>query len=226
MFFFDLGLILRVITAPNSAFSQIRDNHEKYFAQSIGLLIFTSLLGVLVMLPFLMMPLDESYFERLDDTEDLRNLPTEGTDVIFSVGLAILNGLIGAVLIFFIGKKLGGNADWKKVFSVLFHTHVVAIPMIIIISILIFLMWSSLTSIEPNYILNPDANNEEIWSEVAPLLGYVALLLIVAIGFMVWLLVITIKAVKIVHGFETGKAFGLVILAGIITTIITIPFGF
>lgn len=226
LFFFDLGLILRVITAPNSAFSQIRDNHEKYFAQSIGLLIFTSLLGILVMLPFIMMPLDESYFERLDDTEDLRNLPTEGTDVIFSVGLAILHGLIAAVLIFFIGKKLGGNADWKKVFSVLFHTHVVAIPMIIIISILIFLMWSSLTSIEPDYILNPDVDNEEIWSVVGPLLGYVALLLVVAIGFMVWLLVITIKAVKIVHGFETGKAFGLVILAGIITTIITIPFGF
>lgn len=226
MVYFDLDLILRVITSPNSAFSQIKDNHEKYFAQSIGLLIFSSLLGVFIMLPFIMMPLDEAYFEGLDDTGNMRSIPTGGADVIVSVGLNILNGFISAVLFFFIGGKLGGNANWKKVFSVIFHTHVVAIPMIIIISILIFLMWSSLTTIEPDYILNPDVNDGEIWSSLVPMLVYVALLAIVAIGFMVWLLVITIKAVKIVHGFETGKAFGLVILVGIITAIFTIPFGF
>ena len=49
---------------------------------------------------------------------------------------------------------------------------------------------------------------------------------IVGIGFFVWLIVIIVKAVKIVHGFETGKAFGLVVLVMIITTIVTIPLSY
>lgn len=223
---FDLGLILRVITSPNSAFSQIRDNHEKYFVQSIGLLIFSSVLGILIVLPFVTMPLDDAYFESIDNTGNMNSLPSGETDVIWSVGLSILNGFISAVLFYFIGKKLGGDANWKKVFSVIFHTNVVAIPMIIVISILIFFMWDSLTLIEPTYIFEPDVNNEEIWSTLVPLLGYVALLAIVGIGFFVWLIVILVKAVKIVHGFETGKAFGLVVLVMIITTIVAIPLGY
>ena len=220
---FDLGLILRVITSPNSAFSQIRDNHEKYFVQSIGLLIFSSVLGILIVLPFVTMPLDDAYFENIDNTGNMNSIPSGETDVIWSVGLSILNGFISAVLFYFIGKKLGGDANWKKVFSVIFHTNVVAIPMIIILSILIFFMWDSLTLIEPTFIFEPDVNDEEIWSTLVPLLGYVALLAIVGIGFFVWLIVILVKAVKIVHGFETGKAFGLVVLVMIITTIVAIP---
>ncbi len=223
---FDLGLILRVITSPNSAFSQIRDNHEKYFVQSIGLLIFSSVLGILIVLPFVTMPLDDAYFETIDNTGNMNSIPSGETDVIWSVGLSILNGFISAVLFYFIGKKLGGDANWKKVFSVIFHTNVVAIPMIIILSILIFFMWDSLTLIEPTYIFEPDVNNEEIWSTLVPLLGYVALLAIVGIGFFVWLIVILVKAVKIVHGFETGKAFGLVVLVMIITTIVAIPLSY
>ena len=223
---FDLGLILRVITSPNSAFSQIRDNHEKYFVQSIGLLIFSSVLGILIVLPFVTMPLDDAYFENIDNTGNMNSIPSGETDVIWSVGLSILNGFISAVLFYFIGKKLGGDANWKKVFSVIFHTNVVAIPMIIVISILIFFMWDSLTLIEPTFIFEPDVNNEEIWSTLVPLLGYVALLAIVGIGFFVWLIVILVKAVKIVHGFETGKAFGLVVLVMIITTIVAIPLGY
>jgi hypothetical protein len=169
------------------------------------------------------MPLDDAYFENIDNTGNMNSIPSGETDVIWSVGLSILNGFISAVLFYFIGKKLGGDANWKKVFSVIFHTNVVAIPMIIILSILIFFMWDSLTLIEPTYIFEPDVNDEEIWSTLVPLLGYVALLAIVGIGFFVWLTVILVKAVKIVHGFETGKAFGLVVLVMIITAIVAIP---
>jgi hypothetical protein len=226
LYSFDLGLILRVIISPNSAFSQIRDNQEKYFAQSIGLLIFSSILGILIVLPFVMMPLDDAYFEYIDDTGNMNSIPSGETDVIWFVGLSILNGFISTALFYFIGKKLGGEANWKKVFSVVFHTNAIAIPMIIILSILIFFMWGSLTSIEPTYLLEPDVNDEEIWSSLVPFLGYIALVAIMGIGFFVWLFVILVKAVKIVHGFETGKAFGLVVLVMIITTIVTIPLSY
>lgn len=226
MYSFDLGLILRVIISPNSAFSQIRDNQEKYFAQSIGLLISSSILGILIVLPFVMMPLDDAYFEYIDDTGNMNSIPSGETDVIWFVGLSILNGFISTALFYFIGKKLGGEANWKKVFSVVFHTNAIAIPMTIILSILIFFMWGSLTSIEPTYLLEPDVNDEEIWSSLVPFLGYIALVAIVGIGFFVWLFVILVKAIKIVHGFETGKAFGLVVLVMIITTIVTIPLSY
>lgn len=223
MYSFDLGLILRVITSPNSALSQIRDNEEKYFAQSIRILIFSSALGVFAILPFVMMPIDSVYFEEFDDFNS--SIPSEEIDVILSVGLSILNGFISAVLFYFVGKKLDGDTNWKKVFSVIFHTHVIAIPMTIILSILIFFMWGSFTSIEPSFILDPDVNDEEVMSVMGSFLGYVALVAIVGIGFLAWLFVLTIKAIKIVHGFGTGKAFGLFVLVTIITWIVTIPLG-
>ena len=108
-----MGLILRVITSPNLAFSQIRDSQEKYFVQSLGLLIFSSALGVFIVLTFVMMPLDDAYFEYIEDSGNMNSIPADGTDVIVSVGLSILNGLISAVLFFFIGKKLDGNTNWK-----------------------------------------------------------------------------------------------------------------
>lgn len=223
---FDLGLILRIFTSPNLAFSQIRDNEEKFFAQSIGLLIVSSALGALVMLPFVMMPLDERYFEDISGEEMFdTGFPMDESDVVISVGLGIFNGFVAAVLFFFIGKKLDGNKNWKKVFSVILHTHAIAIPMVIILSIVIFLMWDSFTSIDPSFLLNPQADEEEIFLKLGSFLGYVALLAILGIGFFVWIFVVTIKAVKIVHGFDTGKAFGLVILVMIITSIVSIPFG-
>lgn len=219
--YFDPNVILRVITAPNSAFTQIRDNEEKYFAQSIGLLVFTSILGALMLIPFIMIPLDEAYFEGVDDA----NFPTDNTDVILFVGINILSGFISAVLFYFIGKKIGGNTNWKKVFSVIFHTHVPLIPMSVILSILLFLMMDSIASIDSSLFIEIDEDEEQILSLVGPMLGYVGLFVIVAIAFVAWIFVVSVKAVKTVNGFGTAKALGLIILVMIISSIVTAPFG-
>ena len=219
--YFDPNVILRVITAPNSAFAQIRDNEEKYFVQSIGLLIFTSILGALLLIPFIMIPLDEAYFEGVDDA----NFPTDNTDVSLFVGINILSGFISAVLFYFIGKKIGGNTNWKKVFSVIFHTHVPLIPMSVILSILLFLMMDSIASIDSSLFIELDEDEEQILSLIGPMLGYVGLFVIVAISFVVWIFVVSVKAVKTVNGFGTAKALGLIILVMIISSIVTAPFG-
>jgi len=223
---FDLSLILRVITSPNSAFSQIRDNEEKYFAQSIALLIISSILGGLAVLPFVMMPLDDAYFE-FEGTENIDNtFPLEDSAVGLSIGSSILSGFVSAILYYFIGKKLDGNTNWKKVFSVIFHIHAVVIPITIIMAILLFLMWGSFTSIEPSILLDPNIDEEDVFSLLGSFIGYVILLAILGIGFVIWGLIVTIKAIKTVHGFGTGKAFGLIILVGIITSFVSIPFSF
>ena len=226
MAFFNLSLILRVITSPNSAFSQIRDNEEKYFVQSIVLLIISSLIGGLTVLPFVMMPLDDAYFE-FGGTENIDNtFPLEDSAVVFSIGSSILSGFFSAILYYFIGKKLDGNTNWKKVFSVIFHIHAIMIPITIIMTILLFLMWGSFTSIEPSILLDPNIDEENVFSLLGSFIGYVILLAVLGIGFAIWGLIVTIKAVKTVHGFGTGKAFGLIILVGIITLLVSIPFSY
>jgi hypothetical protein len=124
-----------VITSPNLAFAQIRDNEEKYFAQSIALLIVSSILGALAILPLVIIPLDDAYFE-FEGTDDIETgFPLEESAVALSFVSTVLSGFVSATLYYFIGKKLDGNVIWKKVFSVVFHVHAVVIPITIIISL-------------------------------------------------------------------------------------------
>ena len=119
--------------------------------------------------------------------------------------------------LYYIGKKFGGNKNWKKVFSVFFHIYVPVIPMMVVMSVLVFFMWSSLAEIDPSYLMSPEIDEEEALFVIGPILGYVGLVT-AAIAFMVWIIVISVKAIKIVDGFETGKAFGLLILVMIISS--------
>jgi len=224
-FSFDLNVFLQVITAPNSAFAQIRDNEERYFASSIGVFLIASVIGLLVIAPFVMMPLDDAYYETFEENDIDVDIPTSGSDIVLFVGISIITGIISNVLFYFIGKKLGGNTNWKKVFSVMFYAYVPVIPMMIVISVLVFLMWGSLVAIEPSYLMSSDASDDEILSLVMPVLGYASLLVLVAIVFVVWIFIVSIKGLKIVSGFSTAKAFGLVILVMIISSLVTAPLG-
>ncbi len=114
-FSFDPNVILRVITAPNSAFAQIRDNEEKYFASSIGIFFIASVIGLLVILPFVIMPLNGAYYEIFEENDIDVDIPTGGADIVLFVGISIVTGIISNALFYFIGKKLGGNTNWKKV---------------------------------------------------------------------------------------------------------------
>jgi len=172
-----------------------------------------------------MMPLNDAYYETFEENNVDADIPVDWTDAILFVGISIISGIISNILFYFIGKKLGGNTSWKKVFSVLFYTYVPVIPMMMVLSVLVFLMWSSLTAIDPSYIMAPNADDEEIFLLIGPVLGYVGLMAIIAIGFLVWVFVVSVKAVKTVNGFGTAKAFGLIILVMIISSIVTAPFG-
>jgi hypothetical protein len=144
--------------------------------------------------------------------------------MVLAIMIGFLKGIVSFVALYFIGKKIGGNTNWKKVFSVIFHTHVPVIPMMIVISVLVFLMWSSLAEIDPSYLLFPDADEEQVMSAIGPMLVYAILIAVFAIAFMVCIIVISVKAIKIVDGFETGKAFGLLILVMIIASAASVVF--
>ncbi len=224
--FFDFNIILRVFTTPNAAFLYIRENEEKYFAQSIALLIISSIIGGFAILPFVVMPLDEAYFEieGMDDVEE--TFIMEESAIVMSFLSSILTGLVSVALYYFIGKRLDGNTNWKKVFAVVLHVHAIVIPITIIITIVLFVMWDALTSIEPSILLAPGISENEALSLLDDFIGLAVLVAVLGIGFAIWIFILTIKAIKIVHGFGTGKAFGLVVLVAIIVSLISIPFSF
>ena len=87
-------------------------------------------------------------------------------------------------------------------------------------------MWGSFTSIDSSVLLDPNLDEEDVFSLLGSFIGYVMLLAFLGIGFAIWALVVTIKAVKTVHGFGTAKALGLIILVAIITSFASIPFSF
>ena len=217
---FDLNVILRVITSPTFAFEQIRDNEEKYFAQSIGLLVLTSVLSALVLLPFVMIPINDVYFEDVGNED----LPSENIHLMLAIVVGFIKGLVSFASVYLIGKKIGGNKDWKKVFGVLFHTYVPAIPMMIIISAFVFLMWGSFAEIDPSFLMSENVDEEKVLNVLGPMIVYAILVGVFAIAFMVWIIVISVKAIKVVNGFETGKAFGLLILVMIIASLVSIVF--
>ena len=171
------------------------------------------------------MPLDNAYYEIFEENDIDVDIPTDWSNTVLFVGISILSGIISNVLFYFIGKKLGGNTNWKKVFSVLFYAYVPVIPMMLVFSILTFLMWGSLTAIDPSYLMAHDTDDEKIFSLIGPVLAYVGLMLVAAIGFVVWIFVVSVKAVKTVNGFGTAKAFGLIVLVMIISSILTSPLG-
>ena len=178
-----------------------------------------------MIMPFIMMPLDDAYYETFDENNIDVDIPTGGVDIILFVGIGIVTGIISNVLFYFIGKKLGGNTNWKKVFSVMFYAYVPAIPMMIVMSGLMFLMWGSLVTIDPSYLMASAADDEQIFPLVIPVLGYAVLLGLAAIVFFVWIFIVSIKGLKILSGFSTAKAFGLVILVMIISSLVTTPLG-
>ena len=225
MSYFDSSAILGVITSPNATFAKIRDNDEKYFVSSVGIFLIASIIGILVMAPFVMMPLDVAYYEAFEENQVDVDIPAGWPDAVLFVGVSIVTGIISNVLFYFIGKMLGGSKSWRKVFSVIFYAYVPAIPMMLVLSVLMYLMWGSIVGIDPSYLMAPDSDEAEIFSLIGPVLSYAGLMVIVAIVFLVWVFIVTIKAVKTVHGFGTAKSFGLIILVMFITSIITIPLG-
>ena len=109
-------------------------------------------------------------------------------------GLAILAVVAYAGTVYLIGRALGGNKSWRKVLTVLFYASIVGIPAGAVLSL--------------QFLLPPS------------FLG-VALGMMVAVS--IWAVIICVKAVKVLNGFGTAKAFGIMILSEMAQMVWVIP---
>lgn len=172
----ELALALQVITRPNQTFATLRDNEHQYFLPSIAVVLLLA-----------------AVYAGLDSAAP----PIAGqqaTNAAASFGLTIIGIVASAGTLYIIGKALGGNRNWQKVFTVIFYAEVVGIPMVVA-SVLLSLLPLSLQG--------------------------AAFVMMIAV--LVWAVIIGVKATKVLNGFGTAKAFGILILSGLIQLVWLIP---
>lgn len=115
-----------------------------------------------------------------------------------SLGLNALSAIAYAGVIYLSGRVWGGNFNWRKVFTVIFYTYVIEIPAVFVVVTL------GLLNIPLGlYMITPT--------------------LAATVAVVVWMVVITIKAIKVVNGFGTAKAFGIIVLAFMGSAALTVP---
>ena len=196
-----IATILRTLSSPNNAFREIYENGNYYFKHSVFILLIAS---------FFILTLTNlrSSEEGLIPTNEIGYILDPKLQAL-DFGYNILLNFLYVVIIFYVCKKLRGGSYFKKMFSVVSCSF---IPSIIGGAIAhIFLFFPSLVIAEG------------VSSKSA---GSVYLLLIyfgIFLPFSVWSLILSIKAIKIANNFGTAKAFGILILANIITILVLLP---
>ena len=212
---------LRVITAPNSAFAQIRDNDGVYFVWSVCIFALSS---------FLMYAIFSIRYPNVITLEDM----------FLGTGFSLLDGTAVTALIYLIGRLFGGNGNWRKVFSVFFYTYVVVVPILVVVMALTSLggsppalasmsggspMLVPLSMAPLDGVGQPDFAGSGPWPGVMlDRSTSLIIALVVLTALTVWLVVVSVKAIKTVNGFGTAKTFGLLVLANVTYSAAFLPF--
>ena len=185
--------VISVMTRPNQTFREITSYNENYFVFAIAIFALTSF-----------------FFVGYTTEEAVGSLPVneggfvlDATYQIESFMEAILWNMFSIALIFYLGIKFEGNNNFKKVFSAITFA---LIPMLIGGVIMhVFALYPPLVE----NISGIDKESPEFPGLFWPL--YFAYL-----PFVLWSVILSIKAIKVVNGFGTAKAFGVLIISTII----------
>ena len=214
--------------SPNSVFAEIRDNEQKYFAQSIGILVFaTVLLGVLFIPVYMLLTSQiETNFENDDGVVNLSEIKelTNPVEIMVDLIFSLISEIVFIIMLFLVGRSLSGTRSWKKVFSVISHSYVISIPFLAVG--VAFVYFSFFVIIDAMDQQEGDSFQPSSSEYLMTFLG--APFAILIFGFFVviiWNIIVIIKATKVVNGFGTLKAIGILILATLASIAVQVPFG-
>ena len=195
--------IFGILKNPNLTLREICDNDDQYLVSSIIMILLASVFSIDIASE----PLDESIASVSQFGIWMSDDPVYWiTDAIFG----FLANFVLIVIIFIVGKKLGGIGNFKKIFAVMSHA---ILPVVIggtVISAVFFALSSTASDTE---------DETDSAFQYVGMVSYYG----VMIPLSIWSLIISIKALKIANGFETGKAFGIILLASLASTMIWIP---
>lgn len=193
-----IGIIAQILKSPNSAFREISENSGHYFVFSV--IIFAISYGLWLY------PL---YTRQVAAT--IGEIRYEWSAAIYAIETVqiVASPLLGFAVIFYVGKRFGGTLSFKKIFSALSHC---LIPMIIGSAIVILG-----TGIYESIFV--DGNHSSEYDKLASyalvfVLRHDMVFGLIGLSFIVWSVILAIKAVKIVNNFETKRSLGIIMLSG------------
>ncbi len=194
-----LSIISELLKKPNVAFEKISQNPQ-YFKLAVVIFSISVFISSFQQISRL-------FFHSSQDVDAL-NIAY----MIIGFGGIILSHILMIVIIFYVGKIVKGNTNFKQVFSVLsFCLIPIMMGAIIIVSgnlFLPYLMAESTDDLSPSYALDFAGSP-------------IVLLQIVILPFGIWSLILYIKAIKITDNFSTLQAVILVIFTIILIQLIS-----
>ena len=195
--------VLGLLKSPNQSLQEICDNGDKYLASSLIILILASVFSI----DMANGPLDENIASVKQFGIWVSDDPAYWiTTSIFG----LFGSIVLIVIIFMMGKKLGGIANFKKIFATISHaTLPVVIGGIIISAVFFALSYTTSDTVD-------EVDSEFQYFGTVSYLG-------VMVPLSIWSLIISIKALKIANGFGAGKSLGIILLASIAFFVIWIP---
>ena len=193
-----LYIVSELLQKPNVAFEKISQNPQ-YFRLAVFIFSISIFISLFQQISTLI-------FHSLQNADTL-NIAYRIVDF----GGTILSHILMIVIIFYVGKIVKGNTNFKQVFSILsFCLIPIMFGVVIIASGNLFLTYSmaeSTNNLSPSYALD---------FIVSP----IVLLQIVLLPFGIWSLILYIKAIKIVEGFSTPQAVILMIFTIILVQLV------
>lgn len=198
-----IASIYGVIKRPNNTFREIFEDGNYYFKPSVIILILSSFFTV----SFTILSGSISDIP----TNELGYFLDAEIQIIDSV-VNILGGFLIVVLIFYVGRMFRGSKNFRGVFSVASYSLIPILIGGILVSI--FLYYPPLLE----YISGIDSGDSRF------LTLFWVMYFVILFPCSIWTLILTVKAIKIANNFGTAKAFGIVVLALIISNVIWLSF--
>ncbi len=210
-----LWAIAGTIRRPNATFMTISHDPGSYLASSVAIFAIVCLVSALSST----IPWFES------DSDTLDGLGNGASVYARSLVSAILRNLVFIAAIFWIGGRFGENHKFKDMFPVLsyclipvaFHAAAsLGMQLLVLPGYMHGGVYLGGGSLDPDPSLSPSYG-----LDFAGSLGIFLIQNAFTAFFMIWAFVLFVKAMKVSHGFETGKTVGVMALAVVATYALT-----
>ena len=183
---FDVGTICRVMTSPNATFARLSGNADAYLVQSVVVFLVSSVLAAIVVIPY---GIAFGYEGKPDWGQSLSHLAS-----------VLVSGAVAPLIVHMVGRRLGGSPHWKQTFVVLFHANVLLAVAVVPVAALALVAYMES---DTQYDISA------LQDDVPYAYAYYSIVVVIS----AWILVVTVKATKVVHSFGTAKAFGVIVLS-------------
>jgi len=190
-----IAIIGKMVLHPKSALNEIASNGNYFFISGIVILFITSAIsGIFNSSQF--------YLSMIDPEIEIFN-PTIILLILTNVLTYAVASFAFIIITYFIAKGLKGNANFKGLLAVIEYASAPAIAIVLLLA----LVFSDLLF------------QSDVPSDLGSFTTIIGIFLFVGIGVWIWVTILTIIACREANDFSTKKAFGVILLSGIVLAV-------